>query len=423
MPEDAVKFLTSDAPAPPKDDAAAQFLNDGKGDDKDKDDPPRKPGMSDYFSAFERGFLRTAGEISGDPSPDFAASMGYQEPKDPTTGEKIAEGVGGLFTPMPLAGAGTAASSATDRALGTLGTRTGSGAILASERFLSRLPGGEWLVRAAHRLERTPEDIHEFVERLSGSRDVSTAGGEQLLKKAAARMSGTRGTAQAAETRALGQMLSHSIRGAGGTERIFANMMSGSRESAGAINTVLTHLGPRGRQYLAAHLLQRMGGQGEFSADTFIENWRRMSPGAKQAVFGDLPNGYAGNVDRLVRNVTALRAYARKAGDSSVLGGLFRRYGVLGEFGTAIWEMLHGHPKVAAAIGVSYGAVHVLSAALTNPSTTAWLTGVTTQMLTKVAAGASAAPSDQPDPAAPQNPYGVGTYQSPDIYASPQGAQ
>lgn len=78
-------------------------------------------------------------------------------------------------------------------------------------------------------------------------------------------------------------------------EDIFSAAVSGTREGASRIRAVMQSLKPEEQAAIAATTLRRMGlatpgKQNElgdaFSSETFLTNWNRLSPEAKQAIFG-----------------------------------------------------------------------------------------------------------------------------------------
>lgn len=184
---------------------------------------------------------------------------------------------------------------------------------------------------------------------------------------------------------------------AGGPEKVFTGLMSGTKDGSTALNQVLPQLDPAGRQLLAATQLRRMGlanpGQqgaagDEFSAATFLTNWNKMHADARSQLFGQLPNNYSQNVTKLAHDAELLRKFNKVSPNSS--GTAAASAGATALTG-GILAAVTGHPAVLAALGGTYGASRVLAATLTSPKTVAWLVKPTQFAGSKTAAAASGA--------------------------------
>lgn len=184
---------------------------------------------------------------------------------------------------------------------------------------------------------------------------------------------------------------------AGGPEKVFASLISGTREGATTIKQVLAAIDQPSRNLLAASALQRMGratagaqdaAGGVFSVETFLTNWNRMSGEARQALFGSLPGGYAASVTQLARNVERLKAYQKVLPNASntaqaALWG--------GELASGITAILTGNVFLAAKIAVLPAGTKLLSTAMTNPQTVKWLVAETARLLPPAAQASAAA--------------------------------
>lgn len=189
---------------------------------------------------------------------------------------------------------------------------------------------------------------------------------------------------------------------AGGPEKIFTSLMSGTKDGASDIRAVVSQLSPADRQLLAAAQLRRMGlatpgAQGAagdvFNASTFLTNWNRMHPDARAVLFGMLPDKYAASVTQLAKNAEALKSYAgilhNSSGTAPALIGA-------GDIGSMLTFLMTGHWHAAAALGSSVIGTKVLASALTNPKAVAWLARQTMPSALaglKTAAGLSGAAS------------------------------
>jgi hypothetical protein len=189
------------------------------------------------------------------------------------------------------------------------------------------------------------------------------------------------------------------INKAGGPEKVFSALISGTKEGASTLTQVVSALDGPSRQILAASALQRMGkaapgAQGAagdaFSAATFLTNWNKMSPEARNVLFGQLPGDYAKHVSQLAGNVESLKAYEGILANPSGTG-----HAVLwgGEVGAAMMSLMTGNFHTAAAIAGTVAGTAAVSAALTHPATAAWLarkTGVLVISATKGEMGMTA---------------------------------
>jgi hypothetical protein len=216
-------------------------------------------------------------------------------------------------------------------------------------------------------------------------------GASSVSKEAAAAVQ--KATSAYAKSKEEQAVLKAVISKAGGPEKVFNSLMSGTKEGATTIKQVLGAIDEPSRQILAASALQRMGratagAQGAagtaFSAESFLTNWNRMSPEARQSMFGSLPGDYAKSVSRLAANIEGLKAYSKLMENPSgtaqnVLWGT--------EVGGALLSVLHGDPKTAAAIAGTAAGTAALSTALTNPETTRWLADQTSRLLMNYAKG------------------------------------
>lgn len=216
-----------------------------------------------------------------------------------------------------------------------------------------------------------------------GASSVSKQAAEAVKKASAA-------YAKSKEAQAV---LSSVINKAGGPEKVFSALMSGTKEGATTLREVLSAIDEPSRQILAASALQRMGratasaqnaAGAVFSADTFLTNWSRMSTEARAALFGSLPGNYAQNVSQLAANIAGLKAYAKLIPNAS---NTAQALIFSGEAGYALHSLMTGDAKTAGAIAGSAAGTMALAHALTNPETVKWLADQTSRMLMTFAKG------------------------------------
>ena len=200
------------------------------------------------------------------------------------------------------------------------------------------------------------------------------------------------------------EVLKSVIDKAGGPEKVFTGLINGTREGATVLSQVVAQLDGPSRQILAASALERMGkatpgvqnvATSEFSASSFLTNWSRMSPEARNVLFGQLPGDYAKHVTQLAANVEGLKSYESILANPSGSGHMVL-WG--GEVGAALMAMMTGNWHVAAGIAGSVTGTAAVSAALTHPRTAAWLAKKTGGLVIQSAKGAMAADDVAPAP-------------------------
>jgi hypothetical protein len=189
------------------------------------------------------------------------------------------------------------------------------------------------------------------------------------------------------------KVLKSVIAKAGGPEKVFSALISGTKEGASTLTQVVSALDGPSKQILAASALERMGravpgvqnaASDTFSATTFLTNWNRMAPEARDVMFGQLPGDYAKQVTQLATNAEALKSYERVLVNPSGTG-----QAVLwgGEVGATLLALMTGQFHIAAGIIGSAAGTAAVSAALTHPQTSAWLARKTGTLVISAAKG------------------------------------
>jgi hypothetical protein len=213
------------------------------------------------------------------------------------------------------------------------------------------------------------------------------------------------------------EVLTSVINKAGGPEKVFSALISGTKEGATTLTQVVNAMDGPSRQILAASALERMGkatpgvqnATGDvFSAATFLTNWSKMSPEARNVMFGQLPGDYAQHISQLAANVGSLKAYEGILANPSGTG-----HSLLwaGSVGITLEALMRGNIRDAAGVAAGVAGNVAVSAALTNPRTAAWLARKTGKLVTLAARGefgvqANEEVSHQIDPLG--DPLGVG---------------
>lgn len=113
-------------------------------------------------------------------------------------------------------------------------------------------------------------------------------------------------------------------------EDAYQSALSGTARGGTRINSIMRSLKPNQREIVRGTVLNqlglaRAGGQdatGEvFSTNTFLTNWNKMSPEAKQAIFGDKTTSEALNkIARISNNINQVDRFGNPSGTAQQLG-------------------------------------------------------------------------------------------------------
>lgn len=157
-------------------------------------------------------------------------------------------------------------------------------------------------------------------------------------------------------------------------EKAFRAAMAGAFDGGTSLNRMRRHFLPEHWDVVAGSVLGRLGratpgaqdATGElFSVSTFMTNWSRLAPEAKEVLFGG--TRYAGirpNLDSLVEAVSSLKGMERLANTSNT-GSVVVNHGALMGFMAAIGAMASGNPAVASGflgqLGGSWGAAKLIT--------------------------------------------------------------
>lgn len=183
------------------------------------------------------------------------------------------------------------------------------------------------------------------------------------------------------------KILNTVLQKAGGPEKVFSSLISGTKEGATTLKQVLSAIDQPSRNVLAASALQRMGratpgaqdaSGAVFSPETFLTNWNRMSAEAREALFGQLPGNYAASVTTLAQNVARLKDYSKLLANPA---GTAQATAWSVEIATGLSALLSGNVFLAGKIALAPVGTKILSTAMTNPKTVAWLATETSRLL------------------------------------------
>ena len=168
-------------------------------------------------------------------------------------------------------------------------------------------------------------------------------------------------------------------------EDIFKAATSGMQEGATTIRAVMRSLPEPAQKQVAATVLKRMGiaaagkqdATGEvFSPETFLTNWNKIGPDAKQALFSKYGPDYTRNLDQVAKVASNLREGSKIfANPSGTEAALTSKLGIAG----VIYGLLFGHPTAALTLGGGMvGAQVGAKKLMTNPEFVKWLAETTT---------------------------------------------
>jgi hypothetical protein len=185
------------------------------------------------------------------------------------------------------------------------------------------------------------------------------------------------------------ELLNTIVDKSGGPEAVYQAATNGTKLGATKIDGVMNALDPQRQNIVRATVLDRMGrsipsqqnaASTAFSADTFLTNWAKMAPEAKDALFGASGSGnqLRRSLDSLEGTASAMRGALKGSHNPSGTGGAIGHGLGLGAILTGVTELaMHGEPHTLALAGGVIGGNAILSRVLTNPRTARWLAQTT----------------------------------------------
>ena len=169
------------------------------------------------------------------------------------------------------------------------------------------------------------------------------------------------------------------VQRAGGPEKIFQAAMSGSREGASTLHSVMQSLGTDESKMVTSAVIRRLGranpsAQNDvgdaFSTETFLSNWNGMSPQAKQVLFNRMGPSFRNDMDQIAKVASNLRdgsqVFKNPAGTAAALGNQATGASI-------VLPLVMGHPGIAAGAAGVVGATNMAGRAFTNPNFVKWL--------------------------------------------------
>jgi hypothetical protein len=168
----------------------------------------------------------------------------------------------------------------------------------------------------------------------------------------------------------------------GGPESVYKAMFANAREGGTTLRLVMDSLDGAQQKDLAAATLRRLGranpsarGDGEelaeiFSPETFLTNWNKMAPEAKNALFDRFGSTYRSDLDKIASATSRAREAAQVLANPSgtaPLGAQVTAYSALGGL------LFTGNFGGAAGVGTTMVGSNLGARAFTNPRFVRWL--------------------------------------------------
>jgi hypothetical protein len=175
----------------------------------------------------------------------------------------------------------------------------------------------------------------------------------------------------------------------GGPEAIYRSALAGTNYGASRLRTILDSIGPDQRNSVAATVLDRMGkaapgaqnAEGSiYSPQTFLTNWNKMAPEAKDALFGATGSTLRDHLENTARVADNIKSGSKVFANPSGTAGAENQTEIFKHAVSLAAGALLGHgggsPGAvtgagAALVGVPSTA-YLLSKALTSPSAVNW---------------------------------------------------
>lgn len=179
------------------------------------------------------------------------------------------------------------------------------------------------------------------------------------------------------------EMLENVVQKEGGPEYVFQAAMSGTREGASKLRSVMRSLPVESQKDVTGAVIRRMGianpnaqdNDGQlFSAATFLTRWNTLSPEARDTLFGR----YGGNITKDLNKIASVANRIKEGSgvlrnpSGSVAGGIAAGY--WGSLGLSILSM--NIPAIAKLAATGAGA-NAMARVMTNPKAVRWLAKAT----------------------------------------------
>jgi hypothetical protein len=165
----------------------------------------------------------------------------------------------------------------------------------------------------------------------------------------------------------------------GGPERIFQSAMSGTREGATVLRSVMRSLPEDAQKDVTAAVIRRMGlanpnaqdaGSEVFSAATFLTNWNKISPEARATLFNRYGGKVSDDIDKLAKVAESIKDGSGVLRNPS---GTAAQVASAGYWGSLALSILSGNIPVFAKLAAAGASANVAARFMTNPRAVRWL--------------------------------------------------
>jgi hypothetical protein len=168
-------------------------------------------------------------------------------------------------------------------------------------------------------------------------------------------------------------------------EKIFKSAVNPADMQAGAtkIQGIMKSLAPAERDVVKSAFVRRMGTAtagaqdaegGVFSPQTFLTNWNRMSPQAKDVMFTSADGNLRKSLDSIAQTADRIRQGGKVLANPSGTGPVVAATGLISSVATAIGT---GNYHVAAGLLTSAAGANLTSRLMANPRFVGWLARAT----------------------------------------------
>lgn len=175
-------------------------------------------------------------------------------------------------------------------------------------------------------------------------------------------------------------------------ESVYQATVGNTRNGATVLNAVMKSLPPEAKASVASSYLRRMGlanpgaqnAEGnQFSMSTFLTNWTKLSPQAKQALFNGSNPEMRQNLDTIANVAGSVRKGAGVFANPSGTAATHNLLAMVGEGAGVGTLALTGHLGEAAHLGAGLaattGGTNLAARMMTNPNVVNWLANGSTQ--------------------------------------------
>lgn len=165
---------------------------------------------------------------------------------------------------------------------------------------------------------------------------------------------------------------------AGGPEAVYGAATNGTKQGASKIGQIMTAINPDQQNIVRATVLDKLGrasgAQGApFSPSTFLTNWTKLDPDAKDAMFGasGSPASLRDGLDKLTNTMNAIRSGTKLQNWSGTGEKIGHSAGLLAAW-EGIKQLMAGNPHVLFGTAAGVAVNNILARTLTNPKTVNW---------------------------------------------------